>query len=116
MGVEAGWEYHNADFGQTLAWMGVGSGPYLVIPLFGPNTVRDGLGGVVDVLFRPLTYLIGPTPNIFIGSGGGFTELEARGPAMNALEETAVDYYAVLRSAYLQSRAAQLRSRSRRSE
>jgi len=51
VGVEAGWEHHDADFGQTLARLGIGSGPYLVVPVLGPNTVRDGLGDIVDVLF-----------------------------------------------------------------
>ena len=109
VGVEAGWHHHDSDFGQTLARLGVGSGPYLVLPVLGPNTVRDGLGDIVDVLFHPLTYVIGPTPNVWIGTGSGFTRLEANGPAMRALEESSVDYYAALRSAFLQSRAAQVR-------
>lgn len=111
-GIEAGWEYHDADFGQTLAWMGVSSGPYLVLPLFGPNTVRDSVGDMVDVLFRPLTYLVGPAPNIVIGSSSSFTEFEAQFEKMTALEKSSVDYYAVMRSAYFQSRAAQLRARN----
>jgi len=41
-------EKHNEDFGQTLAVWGVGSGPYLVLPIFGPSTVRDTGGFVVD--------------------------------------------------------------------
>ena len=106
---EAGWEYHSADFGQTLAKVGISSGPYLMVPILGPNTVRDGVGDIVDILFQPLTYLIGPTPNIFIGTGGGFAEFEARGPAMHALEQSSVDYYAALRSAYLQNREALIR-------
>ena len=109
VGVEAGWVHRDADFGQTLARMGVGSGPYLVLPVLGPNTVRAGLGDIVDGLFQPLTYLIGPTPNIWIGTGSGFTKLDATGPAMRALEQSSVDYYAALRSAYLQSRAAEVR-------
>jgi phospholipid-binding lipoprotein MlaA len=116
VGVEAGWEYKDADFGQTLANMGVGSGPYLVLPLLGPNTVRDGVGDVVDVLFRPLTYLIGPSQMIALGGGVGFTEFEARGAEMSALEQSSVDYYAALRSAYLQSHAAQLRSQDHYSQ
>jgi ABC-type transporter lipoprotein component MlaA len=60
-------------------------------------------------MFQPLTYLIGPTPNIWIGTGSGFTKLDAKGPAMRALEESSVDYYAALRSAYLQTRAAHVR-------
>ena len=110
VGVEAGWEHHDSDFGQTLARMGVGSGPYLMIPELGPNTVRDGFGNIVDVFLQPLTYLIGPTPNLWIGTGSGFTRFEENGRALRALEESSVDYYAALRSAYLQARAAHVRS------
>ena len=108
VGVEAGWEYHTSDFGQTLARMGVVSGPYLVVPILGPNTMRDGFGDIVDIMFQPLTYLMGPAPNLFLGGGRGFTEFEARASAMEALEGSSVDYYAALRSAYIQNRKAEV--------
>ena len=111
VGIEAGWEHHEADFGQTLGRMGVGNGPYLVLPVFGPNTVRDGFGDVVDLFFQPLTYLVGPAQNLVIGATGGFATLDAQDSALKALEESSVDYYAALRSAYLQSRAAHVRMR-----
>lgn len=41
-------EKHKEDFGQTLAFWGVSSGPYVVLPFFGPSTVRDSLGLLVD--------------------------------------------------------------------
>ncbi len=106
--VEAGWKHHSADFGQTLARIGVDSGPYLVVPILGPNTVRDGLGGIVDLMFQPLTYLVGPSLNLFIGGGRGFVELETNAAAMEALEGSSVDYYAALRSAYIQNRRAEV--------
>jgi phospholipid-binding lipoprotein MlaA len=108
VGAEAGWDYHSADFGQTLARAGVGSGPYLVLPVFGPNTLRDGLGDVVDVFLQPLTYLIGPAPNLMIGTGRGLAEFEAHAATLEALEESSVDYYAALRSAYIQNRRAEI--------
>lgn len=37
-------EKHNEDFGQTLGYWGIGSGPYLMLPFFGPSSVRDGVG------------------------------------------------------------------------
>ena len=43
-----GFEKHNEDFGQTLGYWGVGNGPYLVLPLLGPSTVRDSVGLYVD--------------------------------------------------------------------
>src|SRR5690606_5819463 len=48
-----GLEEHRSDFGQTLAVAGIASGPFLVLPVFGPTTVRDGVGTVVDFFFRP---------------------------------------------------------------
>ena len=113
VGIEAGWEHHESDFGQTLGRLGVGAGPYLVLPVMGPNTVRDGFGGIVDLFFQPLTYLVGPVESIVIGvsrgASGGFTTLDAMDAALKALEESSVDFYAALRSAYLQSRAAHIR-------
>jgi phospholipid-binding lipoprotein MlaA len=106
--IEAGWQHHEADFGQTLARLGVASGPYLVLPVFGPNTIRDGFGGVIDLFFQPLTYLIGPAQNLVIGVSSGFTTLDAHDSSLKALEESSVDYYAALRSAYLQNRAAHI--------
>lgn len=41
-------EKHNEDFGQTLGYWGVGNGPYLMLPFFGPSTVRDGVGLAAD--------------------------------------------------------------------
>lgn len=111
--VEAGWHHHEADFGQTLGRFGVGSGPYLVLPVFGPNTIRDGFGDLIDLFFQPLTYLIGPAQNLVIGAGSGFSTLDAHDAALKALEDSSVDFYAALRSAYLQDRAAQIDTAAR---
>src|SRR2546428_6978531 len=46
------------DFGQTLGFWGAGPGPYLVMPFFGPMTVRDGIGRGVDGALNPLNYFI----------------------------------------------------------
>jgi phospholipid-binding lipoprotein MlaA len=62
-----------ADFGQTLALAGVGNGPYLMIPILGPSTLRDGLGEMVDRFFHPLTYLIGISPQLMWGGGVGLS-------------------------------------------
>lgn len=53
MGIPA----HTKDFGETLASYGVGEGPYLVLPLFGPSNPRDATGHIVDIAFDPLTYI-----------------------------------------------------------
>jgi len=46
-------EKHHEDFGQTLAHWGVKRGPYLVLPLLGPSTVREGIGGATNILLNP---------------------------------------------------------------
>jgi phospholipid-binding lipoprotein MlaA len=48
---------HREDFGQTLGFWGMPSGPYLVLPIFGPSSPRDTLGLVGDALLNPLTYV-----------------------------------------------------------
>jgi phospholipid-binding lipoprotein MlaA len=108
-GKAAGWERHDNDFGRTLAKMGVASGPYLIIPVFGPSTVRDGFGSLVDLAMQPLAYVLGPAElmvQVYIGSGNALTLLEANHHKLEALEESSIDFYAALRSAYLQSRRA----------
>ncbi|MBW2267212.1 MAG: VacJ family lipoprotein [Deltaproteobacteria bacterium] len=98
------------DFGQTLAMAGVGSGAYLMFPFLGPTTVRDGIGFVVDRGFHPVTYIFG-LPVQVVGYGGvGFTALEEARDDLNALEESALDPYVVLRSAYLQARAGSIQA------
>lgn len=52
-----GLEPHDEDFGQTLAVWGVGEGPYLVLPVLGPRTLRDGAGLVVDLATHPVSYI-----------------------------------------------------------
>lgn len=51
-----GLEKHNEDFGQTLGVWGAPSGPYLMLPVLGPSSVRDGGGLVVDLAMQPLSY------------------------------------------------------------
>jgi len=111
---EVGWGAHPADFGQTLGVYGVASGPYLVIPLLGPTTLRDGTGDLVDRAFDPLTYLFGMGNLLLIGGSSGFVTREENAKALAALRSSSVDYYAALRSAYTQnreSRIAQIRER-----
>jgi phospholipid-binding lipoprotein MlaA len=78
------------------------------LPLLGPSTIRDAVGGGVDMWLHPLFYLFPLAPNIVIGAGSGLSTLDAHSPALKALEESSVDFYAALRSAFLQSRAAHI--------
>jgi phospholipid-binding lipoprotein MlaA len=113
--AEAGWEAHSTDFGQTLGLYGVHSGPYLVIPLLGPSTLRDSVGDLVDRAFDPFTYFFGMGGLIFLGTSSGFVTREANSEAIQALRSSSVDYYAAMRSAFTQNREshiAELRHRT----
>lgn len=106
-----GLERHSADFGQTLARTGFGSGPFLIVPLLGPTTVRDGLGTIVDIALQPAIYLLGPAPLVVasVQEGTvGLTMREKHGDDLKRLEQASLDYYAALRSAYYQDRMAKL--------
>lgn len=109
--VEAGWEQQDGDFGQTLARAGFEPGPYLMAPILGPTTLRDGFGAIVDMGLQPLTYVLLPTATLVIGGTDGFTKREEVLAELEALEESSIDYYAALRSVYLQNREAQVEGR-----
>ncbi len=103
-----GLEAQHADFGQTLAKAGFGSGPYLVVPLLGPANVRDGIGGLVVIFIHPTTFIFGPFQRLTYGSGSGLSQREARYEALKALDESSIDYYAALRNGYYQARMADI--------
>jgi phospholipid-binding lipoprotein MlaA len=102
-----------ADLGATLALYGVDSGPYLVIPLLGPTTVRDGLGFVAERAFHPLTYVLPVSTLLMWGGGWGMTYREETWDGLQALDDSSVDPYAVLRSAYTQARARDIEAARR---
>ncbi|WP_179403072.1 MlaA family lipoprotein [Burkholderia guangdongensis] len=95
---------HTADFGVTLGRYGVPSGPYLVLPLLGPSTVRDGAGLAVDYVGNPLTYV---KPDSLSWGIYGLNLVNARANLLGAgdvLEAAAIDKYSFVRNAYLQRR------------
>jgi len=104
------------DFGQTLYTWGVGDGPYLVLPFFGPSNLRDGLGFGVDLLTEghtnPLNEVVSEnrsTVNVTLGVIYGI-DLRARNiETLDALEANSIDLYATLRSVSQQHRHAELR-------
>jgi len=99
-----GLERHVSDFGQTLALAGVPSGNYVVLPLLGPSCIRDGVGIATDLAMRPLIYILTPVGLIAYGGSVGLTTREAYMDAIGELQDSSIDYYAVLRNVYYQSR------------
>lgn len=105
---EAGIPKHKEDFGQTLGTWGVGSGPYVVLPLFGPSTVRDTAALPVDIYGDLWTYA---TPVDVRNVGAVVRVIDQRATALNAtnlLEDIALDRYTFIRGAYLQRRESQI--------
>ena len=103
------------DFGQTLAWWGFKSGPYLMLPLIGPSTLRDAVGFGVDIVTNPFDYgrraLIPFTTYATVGKFAGQTiDLRSRliDSGAEGLLANSLDEYATVRSAYLQRRQSQI--------
>jgi phospholipid-binding lipoprotein MlaA len=100
---------YKEDFGQTLGYWGVGNGAYLMLPFFGPSTLRDATGLVADTMtIDPLGYVDDPrTRNILVGTK--FIDTRASFlPGSDLLDEAALDSYTFMRDAYLQRRANQV--------
>ena len=97
------------DFGQTLATWGVPKGPYFVIPVLGPSTVRDTVGLVPEVFLDPNTY-VGRDWFVWPWWGAKFVNARERLlPVTDMLDKT-VDPYVATRNAYLQQRQNSLQN------
>jgi phospholipid-binding lipoprotein MlaA len=99
-----GLEKHSEDFGQTLGRWGVPAGPYLVLPLMGPSTVRDTAGSVVDVGLNPLNYAEFDGDDAFRTTRTVLTVVDGREGALDAVQsirETSIDPYVSIRTTYL---------------
>jgi phospholipid-binding lipoprotein MlaA len=95
---------HEEDFGQTLGYWGVDPGPYLVLPLFGPSTLRDAPGRAVDSNLDPVVYVRDVIPALSLA---GTRLVDYRADLLSAeetLDEIALDRYIAIRNAYLDRR------------
>lgn len=93
---------HNNDFGQTLGKWGIGSGAYIMLPFFGPSTLRNSTDLAITTLYSPLNS-IDPTAARY--SVSGLKLIDKRADLLNvdgALED-ALDPYDFLRDSYLQA-------------
>jgi len=105
---EAGLQKHNKDFGQTLGKWGVGSGPYLVLPLFGPSNIRDTAALPVDMYGDIWSYKY---PVRWRNTGSVVRLIDKRANLLDAgdlLEGAALDKYEFVRDAYTQRRESQI--------
>lgn len=100
----SGLEKHNEDFGQTLGYWGIGTGPYLMLPLLGPTDIRDGIGMYVDTMPSQLNR-IRPvyTRNQLVAT----KSINRRAQLLDQekmLDGAVLDRYSFLRDAYLSRR------------
>ena len=105
--TDAGIERHKEDFGTTLARWSVPPGPYVVLPLLGPSTLRDTAALPVDFVGHPLGHLSPAADRIAIGAAGAVDARARLLPLDTALDQ-ALDRYTFMRDAYLQHREAQV--------
>lgn len=111
LATEFGYERRVEDFGQALGHWGVAPGPFLMLPLLGPSTVRDTAGMGVDFLAtQPLPPNLGTEGTIAVGAVDGVDMRERLTPLINDVRANSLDRYATFRSAYLQRRAAEIRN------
>jgi phospholipid-binding lipoprotein MlaA len=105
---EAGLRKHDEDFGQTLGYWGVPSGPYLMLPIFGPSTVRDTTALPADLWGDPWNH---KNPANWRNIGTGVRVVDTRAAildASNLMEEAALDRYEFIRDGFLQRRQSQV--------
>lgn len=108
IGSEAGLQKHNEDFGQTLGAWGVNSGPYLMLPLLGPSTVRDTVVIPLDIAADPWAY---KEPVRWRNVGTAVRAVDQRAAvldASNLMEEAALDRYEFIRDGFLQRRQSKI--------
>ncbi len=108
IGSEAGLPKHKEDFGQTLGKWGVKSGPYVMLPLFGPSTLRDTLAMPIDLTGDPWGYT---KPSSVFAAGSVLRVVDLRAAtldAANLVEDAALDRYEFIRDAFLQRRESKI--------
>ncbi|NKB55629.1 MAG: VacJ family lipoprotein [Alphaproteobacteria bacterium] len=111
---DLGVEYRDEDFGQTLAVWGMGEGPYLMLPLFGPSNPRDVVGIVVDTLIDPINMWANNTDRDAIPVVRtvvrGIDRRARNIKTLEDLEKSSLDFYATIRSLYRQIRNDAIRN------
>lgn len=98
----------NSNLGQTVGRWGVGSGPYIVLPFFGPSTIRDTAALPGDWVMNPWRQVT-PVHTRNIGTGLNAISLRAKlMEASNFLDDSGMDKYSFIRDAYMQQRQLQI--------
>ena len=115
-------KYEKEDYGQTLGAWGVGPGCYLVLPVLGPSTIRDTAGSFANVLGGDPWYNLSIHGNNEFLSEGVYVSSRALSgidfrsdnlDSFDNLEKNSIDFYASLRSVYLQDRENKIKNNER---
>ena len=113
------------DFGQSLGVMGVGEGCYLVLPVLGPSTVRDTVGSLVSMSGGDAWYNVTvkndtqyfKESDYYISKGVSGVDFRAKNlEAFDSMEKNSVDFYATVRSLYLQDRKNKINNTSKKTD
>ncbi len=99
-----GLEKHNEDFGQTLGRWGIGSGPYLVLPFFGPSSVRDGAGLYADSRASMMRKIYPVDTRNQLYAANILSKRTSLLDQEKVLDEAMIDEYSFIRDAYMQRR------------
>ncbi len=93
------------DMGQTFAVWGIGNGAYLMLPIFGPSSLRDGLGLLGDTFLDPIWWVpVDIWTSLAIRAGETVNDTSLRIGEYEALKGAALDPYVMIRNAYVQNR------------
>ena len=113
--------YEKEDFGQTLGSWGVGEGCYVVLPVLGPSTARDALGSIGNYMGGDAWYNVTVRNDTqyfsdfdyYASKGAGGVDFRAKNfDDINNLEENSIDFYASVKSLYLQDRRKRIANAS----
>jgi len=101
------------DFGQTMATWGVPDGPYVMLPIFGPSSVRDSFGIGVDAITNPLSFAyrmngIGLEARLTGPAVRGVSTREKYLDYVDEMKSSSLDWYATMRSLYRQKRKKEI--------
>ncbi|HYA34900.1 MAG TPA: VacJ family lipoprotein [Candidatus Binataceae bacterium] len=105
---------HDDDFGLTIRYYNIPTGPYLVLPFFGPSTIGDTVGLITDGAMDPLAYFVPWWISLSRGAGQRIAQaINYRSLHLNMFEEAdryAVDLYGAVQDAYTQTRANRVKA------
>jgi phospholipid-binding lipoprotein MlaA len=108
-----GLKEHDNDFGLTIRYYNIPTGPYVMLPFLGPSTVGDTVGLVADGAMDPMSYFIPLWMTFTVDAGSrAFQAVNYRSLHMNQFEEAdryAIDLYGAVQDAYLQTRDHQVK-------